>query len=163
MLTDVTFLVCFHYVWFKCPRVKLFSFVHNSSECSYQTHGNVRNQASPLMTAAYSRTTTAVSTCVWSYWSLHYQGWKGHSEKGTWLFSCEATQGKFHLTTGSAEVFSGDKEKVFCHPVRGSEKSGRKSRKDVISQLSTPAWFFSVSREGFHTWGNKRAEAEDEI
>lgn len=59
------------------------------------------------------------------------------------------------------------KEKAFCHPVRGRGKElvggGGGSRKDTISQLSTPAWFSGVSGEGFHTWGNNRVEVEDGI
>lgn len=45
---------------------------------------------------------------------------------------------------------------MLCYSVRGRglELVGgdRESRKDTISQLSTPARFSSVSRKGFHTW-----------
>lgn len=42
-------------------------------------------------------------------------------------------------------------------------EGGGGSRKDTISQLSTPAWFSGVSGKGFHTWGNNRVEVEDGI
>lgn len=92
------------------------------------------------------------------------------------IISCR-TQKKAHDYTAAeqngftsqqeARVFFKPRKKAFRHPVGGQGKElagwGGGSRKDTISQLSTPAWFSGMSGEGFHTWGNNGAEVEDRI
>lgn len=85
---------------------------------------------------------------------------KRHAEGGAWLFSRGA--GRLHLTKRST-YFEGKEKAFFLKDGERSYSEGRESRKDTISQLSTPAWFSGVSGKGFHTWGNNRAEAEDRI
>lgn len=170
MLTDGTFLPCVHYISIQMspdgafqPSVRFISF-----ECSYRTtlaqsHGNVRSQPSPLMTVQPS-----YCCCVKVFlWVLipSLLGARGNAEEGTWLFNCGPEERL--LTTGSAAFFGSQGKKCFAilsgDGGRSWWEGGRGSRKDTISQLSTPAWFAGVSREGFHTWGNNRAEAEDGI
>lgn len=43
------------------------------------------------------------------------------------------------------------RKRLFLKDGERSYSEGRESRKDTISQLSTPAWFSGVSGKGFHT------------
>lgn len=143
----------FHYISIKCPQMELFSTAWNPyKQTAAQSQ---RWEKSAVWTGGSVGLCRGVSGVSQSLII------KRHAEGGAWLFSWGA--GRLHLTQRRSTYFEGKEKAFFLKDGERSYSEGRESRKDTISQLSTPAWFSGVSGKGFHTWGNNRAEAEDRI
>lgn len=81
-----------------------------------------------------------------------FLGFLSHSLKGMQReapdYSAEVQDG---FTLQNAAHILKEGKGFFLKDGERSYSEGRESRKDTISQLSTPAWFPGVSGKGFHT------------
>lgn len=158
MPTDGSSIPRFHYISIQMSPDGAFQLCMGfiPSECSYKTTlakspGNVRSQPSRLVTVIVLLLSQGVS-------EPFIINWKRAVQKKAPDYSAEE-KNSFTLPPYRKRR----KKAFFWRTWKKLKGGGRESRKDTISQLSTPAWSSGMSWEGFHTWGNNTAEIEDGI
>lgn len=154
MLTDSTVLLRFHYISIQTsPDGALWLCSGSlSSECSYtttltQSTGDITSQ--PALHCCCCCLKVFPGFLSFSLIVAKEECRKRHLIIQLWSRTASPHSRKCHIL-----FLSGEEKSVlpsFGGWGRELVGGGRGSRKDAISQLSTPAWFSSVSEEGFHT------------